>query len=450
MDSIWLRYLPVSVRSTLHGRPNLQKLLSNTGWLFADKIVRMGVGLVVGVWIARFLGVEQFGLLSYALAFVALFNVLATLGLDGTIVQELVRDPAHKDEILGTAFMLKLVGGALSILVAVPAILTLKPGDPLTHRLVAIIAVGALFQSFDTIDFWFQSQVESRFVVFARSIAFLLISALKILLIVTNAPLVAFAFAFTVEILFGALGLIFVYSATGHKLIAWRVNVQRITRTAEQVWPIAIGGVALMVYMKIDQVMLGQMLGNKAVGVYSAAVRISEIWYFIPMSIVATITPSLIEAKKVSEVLYYDRLTRLFRLMCALAFAIAVPFTFASGYVAKVLYGNAYEGVGPTLTIHIWAGLFVFLGVAQSPWSINEGLTKLALVRTVIGAVANVVLNLWLIPEYGPVGAAVATTVSYALSAVILNAFSSRTRAIFALQVKSMLLLAPSSKPTNA
>jgi PST family polysaccharide transporter len=136
--------------------------------------------------------------------------------------------------------------------------------------------------------------------------------------------------------------------------------------------------------------------------------------------------------------------------MCALAFAIAVPFTFASDYVARALYGNAYEGVGPTLAIHIWAALFVFLGVAQGPWNINEGLTKLALVRTVIGAIANVVLNLWLIPEYGPVGAAIATTVSYALSAVVLNAFSSRTRAIFAMQVKSMLLLAPSSKPTNA
>ncbi len=137
-----------------------------------------------------------------------------------------------------------------------------------------------------------------------------------------------------------------------------------------------------MLYMKVDQIMLGQMLGNRAVGMYSAAVRVSEVWYFIPMSIVASVSPLLIEARKVSADLYYERLSDLFRLMVAIALVIAIPMTFLAGSVAAVLYGNDYEGVGPVLAIHIWAALFVFLGVAQSPWTINEGVTKLALLRT--------------------------------------------------------------------
>src|SRR4030095_15659132 len=191
----------------------------------------------------------------------------------------------------------------------------------------------------------------------------------------------------------------------------------------------------------IDQIMLGQMVGNNAVGTYSAATRISEVWYFIPISIVASVSPSLIEAKRVSIELYYQRLLKLFRLMVVLALSIAVPMTFLAGYVATVLYGNEYEGVGTILAIHIWASLFVFLGVAQGPWNINEGLTQLTLLRTFVGAVANVILNLLLIPKDGAVGAAIATTVSYALAGVFLNAFSSKTRKIFLLQIHSVFTI---------
>jgi PST family polysaccharide transporter len=315
--------------------------------------------------------------------------------------------------------------------------------------LVAIIAAGTVFQTLDVIDFWFQARVEARFVVYARLAAFLIVSIVKVVMIMTNAPLIAFAWVVSLELLLAALGLVFAYRTTGQHPSLWTANLRRIQETLKDSWPIAFAAVAVMVYMRIDQVMLKQMLGNQAVGVYSAAARISEVWYFIPTAIVVSVTPALIEAKKLSTPLYYVRLAQLFRLMSGIALAIAVSMTFAADYVASLLYGEAYEGVGTILAIHIWAALFVFLGVAQSPWSINEGLTKLALVRTVLGAVANVVLNLLLIPRYGPIGAAVATTVSYALSAVILNAFSNSTRKIFALQLRSMLLIAPDKNESD-
>ncbi|MCR4321033.1 MAG: oligosaccharide flippase family protein, partial [Candidatus Brocadiaceae bacterium] len=142
---------------------SLQNILVNTGWLFADRILRMGVGLFVGVWVARYLGPEQFGLYSYALAFVSLFGAFATLGLDGIVVRDIVRDPACKYETLGTAFVLKLIGGSLTFLLVIIAISLLRPHDRLTHWLVGITAVGMIFQAFDTIDFWFQSQVKSKY-----------------------------------------------------------------------------------------------------------------------------------------------------------------------------------------------------------------------------------------------------------------------------------------------
>jgi PST family polysaccharide transporter len=125
--------------------------------------------------------------------------------------------------------------------------------------------------------------------------------------------------------------------------------------------------------------------------------------------------------------------------MSAIALGIAIPMTFVSGYVTRTLYGSQYEGASPILAVHIWAALFVFLGVAQGPWNINEGLTRLALVRTVIGAASNIILNILLIPRYGPIGAAIATMISYALAAVILNAFSRSTQELFKMQLRSMI-----------
>ena len=439
MNSIWIKYLPYFVRDKVAGRQNLQKLIGNTGWLFADRILRIGIGLVLGVWIARYLGPDQFGQFNYAAAFVALFSILANLGLDGIVVRELVHDPNRKDEILGTAFALKLAGSGITLVAVVAGIRILQPGETLVHSLVVIIAAGTIFQSLDTIDFWFQARVESRFSVYAKSSAFLLVSALKVFLILSHAPLIAFAWAGTIELLLGAVGMAVAFRFQGQRLTMWRLNTNRVGQSLKECWPLLLSGIAVTIYMKIDQVMLGQMLDKKAVGVYSAAIRISEVWYFIPISIVASVTPSLIEAKKLSPAIYRYRLANLFRLLSAIALAIAIPMTFASGYVARTLYGSQYEGVAPVLAIHIWAALFVFLGVAQGPWNINEGLTKLAFVRTVIGAASNILLNILLIPRYGPMGAAVATTVSYALAGVVLNAISRRTHEILILQLRSMI-----------
>jgi len=446
MNTIWIKYLPDFMRTRVAGRQNLQKLIGNTGWLFADRILRLGIGLVVGVWIARYLGRDQYGLFNFAGAFVALFSIFATLGLDGIVVRELVWDPARKEEILGTAFVLKLAGSGFTLVTAVAAILILRPAEPLVHRMVAIIAAGTIFQSLDTIDFWFQSRVESRFSVYARTSAFLIVSALKVYLILNNAPLIAFAWVGLIELMIGSAGLALAFRINGQRLLAWTVSSERIRQTLKECWPLALSGVAVMLYMKIDQVMLAQMLDYKAVGVYSAAIRISEVCYFIPISIVASVTPTLIEAKKISPEIYRYRLANLFRLMSAIALGIAIPMTFASGVVTRTLYGSQYEGAAPILAIHIWAALFVFLGVAQGPWNINEGLTKLALIRTVIGAASNILLNILLIPRYGPIGAAIATTVSYALAGVVLNVISRSTHEILRLQLRSMIPILSSSE----
>jgi PST family polysaccharide transporter len=174
------RILPSSLRLRINRWKHLRHVAGNSAWLLTDRVVRLGLGLLVNIWMARYLGPDRFGLFNYAAAFVALFFPVVTLGLDSLVVRDLARDPSHKDEILGTVFVLRITGAIVSCVLAVGLILFLRPDDAQVHWLVGITSLGALFQTFDTIDLWFQSQLQSRFTVYAKNAAFLLLAATKL------------------------------------------------------------------------------------------------------------------------------------------------------------------------------------------------------------------------------------------------------------------------------
>lgn len=222
--------------SVFKSRSELRAVINNTGWLFADRILRMGAGLVVGVWIARYLGVEQYGLLNYATAFVALFSPVATLGLDNVVIRHIVRDSSAKEKILGTTFWLKLVGGILALVLAIGSIFLLSDHEPLTVWLVVILGSTSIFQAFDTIDLWFQSQVQSKYTVIAKNTAFFLITLLKIILITIKAPLIAFAWITLGEFGFSAVGLAIIYRVKGYSLRLWHMSFPVARTLLKESW----------------------------------------------------------------------------------------------------------------------------------------------------------------------------------------------------------------------
>jgi PST family polysaccharide transporter len=425
--------------SFLKSSDKLRKIIANTGWLFADRILRMGVGLFVGVWVARYLGVQQFGVFNYATAFVALFSTLSTLGLDAIVVRSIVREPEKRAEILGTAFWLKLFGGVAALILAVSSIIAVRHDDQLTISLVAILSSVGIFQAFNTIDLWFQSQVQSKYTVIAKNTAFVITALVKVALISFHAPLIAFAWTALGEVGLGAIGLIIFYRVRGYSPWLWPWSSPLAKTLLKESWPLILSGLTIMIYMRIDQIMLGQMVGDKAVGLYSAATRISEVWYFIPMAIASSVSPTIYAAKEISESLYYRRIEQFLRLLSWLSIVLAVPMSFLSGTIITVLFGKSYEPSASILAIHIWASLFVFMGVGTSSWFIAEGLTQFALRRTIIGAITNVFLNIFLIPAYGGVGAAIATVISQAFASFLSNATHPKTRKIFNIQVKSLI-----------
>jgi PST family polysaccharide transporter len=438
MKPAWVKLLPRSIREKVEGRPTLLRATHNSGWLFFDKIVRLGFGLFVSVWVARYLGPKQFGLLSYAFALVALFSVIAKLGLDGIVVRNLVRNPEYKENLLGTAFILKLLSGIGTFLLVVFVINILRPENLITFWLIAIIALGIIFQAFDVIDFWFQSQVESQYVVIPKCFAFITASITKVILILYQAPLIYFAYVALGEIILGSIGLILTYYWRGMHIFDWRPIKKQAQSLIKDSWPLIAASLAIALYMKIDQVMLGEMINDKEVGIYSAAVKISEIWYFIPMVIISSITPALIKTRSKDEDLYYKHLSKVFKFMVLFALIITIPISFTSETIIASLFGDNYSDAAPILFIHAWATIFVFLGVAQSQWFLNEGLMSYSMYRSIGGAICNIFLNLMLIPKFGGIGAAIATVISYSFSSIIFNLFNKKTRKIFFLQLQAL------------
>lgn len=445
MNASWTRYVPVFLRNWLKGRYDLQKMVSNTIWLFADRVIRMAVGLFVNVLVARYLGPQKLGLLNYSIAFTALFTGLASLGLDGIVVRNIVSDSKHKEEILGTTFALKLIAGMIAGTLAVAGVLALHPGDTLIHWLVAIIALGVGFQAFDAIDLWFQTQVQSKYSVYAKNTAFLTIALCKVVLILIKAPLIAFAIAGLVEIILGAFGLIIVYRVSGHRMKNWHSNIVRAKFLLKDSWPLMLSGVIVMIYIRIDQVMLGDILGIEKVGIYSVAVNLVEVWYFIPMAITATVFPAIVNAKKLSDVIYYAKLEKLYLLMMWLSVLIALPMTFLSKAIISLVYGQQYEAAHSALSILCWSGVFIFSGLVSNHWYLLENLNRFTLYRHIIGVVANISLNVILIPRYGISGAAMATLVTQFLSSYIFDLLNKPTQKLFRIKSKFLFLFFPIS-----
>lgn len=413
MNKAWIDILPAFIRTKLEDRADLQKIINNIVWLFLDKLLRMGVGLFVGVWIARYLGPEQFGLLSYATAFVVIFSSIATLGLDSIVVRTIVREPERKNEILGTVFTLKLIGGAVAFALTMLSIFFLRPADYLSQWLIGVITLGTIFQAFDTIDLWFQSLIQCKYTVIAKNAAFILVSCAKVSLILLKAPIIAFAWAGTVEVVIGAAGLVFAYKVSGGSIMTWERSRELGLRLFHDSWPLMFSTIVGVIYLRIDQVMLGQMVSNSEVGIYSASVQLAEVWYFIPMAIYTSVYPSILKAKSISEELFYERLQYLYNLMAFLAYAIAIPVTFISGWAVNLLFGPAYSRAGELLALLIWAGIFINLGVARSTFLMSMNWTRVHLFTSVLGCLTNVGLNLLLIPRYGAMGAVIASCVAY-------------------------------------
>lgn len=416
MSSFLSRLLPSSLQGPL-SRMLHAPGFSNTLWLFSDRLLRMGLGLLVGVWIARYLGPTGYGLLSFVGSLAMLFSALAIFGLESIVVKELVQTPQQSGRLLGSSFLIRLLSGVIAYLLAIGAMLVLRPGDQLALLMLVVLGSSLVFQAAEVIDLWFQSRVESRYSVIVKISAFLTSSVVKVLCVLLDGGLLALAVATAVETALVPIGLLIAYRITGGRLSSWSVEQGMVRRLLNSAAPMVLSGIVLMVYLRIDQVMLGWLSTQDQVGQYAAAVRISEVWFFVPAAIVSSLFPRIIQLRSSDELQFRQKLQHLYGLLAFLGYAVALPTMLLAPWLVRLLFGAAYLPAGTLLAILIWSGLFANLTVARNAHLIALEAGRALLWCTMAGALANIVLNLFLIPPFGAIGAATSTVVSYWIAA---------------------------------
>jgi O-antigen/teichoic acid export membrane protein len=417
----------------------VSKYFKNTGWLLFGKILSM----VVNFMIIRYLGATSFGDLSFADAFTMIVAAVGALGLDSFIIREIINEPLKRDEILGTSLYMRLGINFLLIPATVGVYLLFhqyadKPGTPLTW-IIFILAFASFFKSFNVIDSYFQSQVSSKYVVQVQNVCVVLSAIVKIFLVVFQLPLIYFALALAFDSFILALGLVYMYHKRGFLMLNWTFNRSRAENLLKKSFPLILSAVMVSIYMRIDQVMLKEV-GSKEVGIYSAAAKISEAWFFIPVAIVTSVFPAIVHARKTDLERYNTRLKNLYDLLVLISLPVAIFISFFANDIIYFIFTNKFEGAGPMLSIHIWSGIFVFLGSASSQYLLAEGYTMIAFQRTALGAVINILLNLWLIPLHGGLGASVATLIAYFASAFYILLIP-KTRDQGIMMLKSLFLV---------
>lgn len=421
---------------------NFVKYFKNTLWLFISKVLGFFSAVFVGAWVARYLGPETFGLLAYSNSLVALFLPIAMIGLNDIIVKELVnaQDKTEISKILGTAFIMKLLFGLISFVLLVLFVLLNKDFSEI-RLLILIFSSFLIFQSLEVFDFYFQSQVKSKFVVYARIIAVSVASILKIILININAPVHYFAIVIILEFLITHLFTFIYFNKNNIEILVSNFDKNYVLSLLKRSWPLFLSGMMYIIYVKIDQIMVKEILGANAAGLYAVSISLSEVWYFIPNIIAASFFPAILHYKSKEQKIYYKRITNLYGLLFWLAITISIFTTFFGEWIIETLYGTSYLKSYKILSIYIWSNVFFFFTTISSKWLIAEGLYMHSFYRNILGAILNIVLNFILINKFGLTGAAISTLISYAFVGLFYDLFFKELRINFKLKLKSILCI---------
>jgi len=401
-------------------RPSLR---ANFGWLVAERGWRIAVGLGVSLMVMRHLAPEDFGLLSFAFSLHAILGALVGLGIDDVLARELVRQPAQARRLLLTGLGIKLTGALVAFPVGLLLSWLLRPGDWNALALVAWVTAGLFFLPADVVELWYQSRERMRPPALVRQGALGVTGLVRVALVLGDAPPWCFAAAVTLELALVALAL----------GVLWLRDVRPVTAPVAagtgrrglaasliaEGFPLLVSGFLVVVTMHCDRLLLIRLAGEKAAGLYAAAARMTELLYILPVALGAAFLPRL-AALHGSDAEGYARTARKAGAVLVLtAVGVAAAVSIAAPVVIPTILGEAYRAAADVWRIHVWTLVFVSIVSLRSRLWVVEGHTGWILALSAGTVVVNVSANFWLIPRFGPMGAAWAGVVAWGASALV-------------------------------
>lgn len=403
-----------------------KKFIANTSWLFGEKVYSMLLSLFIGLLTARYLGPQNYGILNYGYAFVSIFLPVCILGLDNILVNEIVKKPTNAGVYLGSGIAMRIGAALISIIFIDITVYVLNPNNSLILFVTFIQSCSLIFRAFDLLNYWFQSKLASKFSVIARSGSLTVVASFKVYLLITHASVALFAFSYILDAFVVAVLMLLLYKKQSEFKLNVSINTSKYLFSSS--YHFMLSSIFIVLYMQMDNILIGQFLGTKLVGIYSAAIVITGLWSFVPNALIESARPIIMGSKGNNEEYYLKRLKQLYCVVFWLGVFVAVLMTICSGFVVNILYGRPYSAAAFPLSISIWGQPFAMLGVTRNIWTVSEKKNKYNKYFVICGFVFNIVFNIMFIPVWGIAGSAIATFITQIIVSLIAPLFFKQTK----------------------
>lgn len=414
------------------------KVVKNAGWIIGGKVTNKLLAFVVGIFAARYLGPSNYGLINYAAAYATFFASLCTLGINSVIVKNFVDHPQQEGETIGTTLVLRALSSLLSALTIVGIVSIVDRGERLTVVVVALYSVGLVFQVFDTLNYWFQARLQSKYSALAELISYAAMSVYKIVLLIRGKSVEWFAVASALEYTVLAVLLLAAYFKNGGTKFS--CSMAKAKELLKSSGSFIIAGLMISVYACTDKLMLKQMLGPDAVGHYALAVSVSTAWAFVLSAVIDSLYPEIVQSFQTDRLRYERKNRQLYAIVFYVSVLVSALICVIARPFVAIIYGETYLPAVVPLRIVVWYTAFSYLGVARNAWIVCENRQKYLKYLYVSAAVLNVLLNLVLIPRSGASGAAAASLITQIATTVVLPALIRPLRSNCRLMLDAVLL----------
>lgn len=395
------------------------RIFQNAKWIIGCKIVQSVIQLIVGMLTARYLGPANYGLIDYAASITAFAIPVMQLGLQSTLVQEYVEYPEKEGQIIGTQLVMNILAAVACMVGVTSFAAAANPGDPVTIRVCALYSISLLAQSMEMLQYWFQAKLLSRYSSVAMLLAYLVVSAYKIYLLITGKSVYWFALSHAVE--YGVTGLLLMatYRRVGSGKLGFSASLMKSMFAKSRHYIVAM--LMVVVFNRVGNVFLMQFYGDVENGYFAAATTCNCITGFVFAAIIDTARPVVLESRKESQEAFERSVSRVYGITTWLSLAQSVFFTIFAKLIIQILYGDAYLPAVPVLQILVWNSAFSYMGYVRNIWILGEEKHSVLWIINLGGAIASTLLNFMLIPAWGACGAALASVVTQIFTNVIMG-----------------------------
>ena len=412
------------------------KTVKNASWIIGCRILQAICALLINMFTARYLGPSNFGLINYAASLVAFLSPLMTLGISSILVNEIVTHPDQEGEVVGTSMLLCIVSSIFCIVGLGAFVMVAHPGEKDTLIVCFLYSLLLISKGIELIQYWFQAKLWSKYVSVSMLIVYLVVAAYKVFLLLTGKSIYWFSLSYAIEYFLIAIALLVVYKNKKGPQLKFSFNVAK--RLIGRGKHFIIADIMGVVLAQSDKIMLKSMIGNAEVGFYAAAWSIANITNFVFAAIIDSMRPVIFNLKRTDEALYKEKVSKLFGIVIYLSLAQSIFIACLAKLIVYIMYGKAYSDVTPILQIVIWYTSFSYIGAVRGVWLLAEEKQKYLWQISLIGMIANIVLNFVFIPWLGAIGAAIATLITQILANVVFNFLVKPMREVNLLILKGM------------